>query len=998
MSNRNLFRYLATTTALVPIATCTLAVPDANANPQGGEVVAGEATISTPQPNTLVVKQGTDKAIINWQKFNIAAGETTRFKQPHGDAWTLNRVIGSQDPSRILGTLEANGNVVIVNPDGVHFGPGSRVDVNRLIATTSDISNDNFMSGNMIFDQPGHHTASVVNEGNISIKDYGLSAFVAPAVRNSGVITARLGTISLASGNTFTIDPYGDGLVKLTIDDEIKNHVYDVATGQKVSDLVKNEGTLKADGGTVAMSAATARLAVNSVVNNTGVIEANTIEHRNGKIILGAATQVSKVAGAPRQVVRVSGTIKAAYQPITRVTVPSPSPRRGGEIEITGETIVSDGATIDASGADGGGKVLIGGDYLGGSPAAHNILSYGFTLEDREIPTATFVALDEDTTITADATDYGNGGKVVVWSDEATLSDATITARGGQFGGNGGFIETSGRYLQVSKAADASAPNGLAGTWLLDPYDMFIRNTIGDSNVNSTNTTIVPGINGTRYFPTGSPSVISTTTIQTALNNGNNVQVTNRGVAAGGETGNIYLEDSITKTLGGDVFFNIASYNDIIISAGVFVTSTSGKMDFHLYATDGAITGNSVGQIFTNGGVFLMEARDGINVTSPQDMPENTVISTRSGPSPTGGMNVNVTFDDDHISYSHANNKFTFAAGAIRLADQTASSGLELHLGDFRIELANNAVNVLNSRSLTFRSFADVPFGATANAGLDGQPEIVSDGPLQFTIAFRDGLPEIVPVIERQVTGLQNCPPLACIPTGPSGQRLIDAYVNPGVPGTPVDPVPLVTVGQATLDPTFQIANTTPQQISFVDRFVSDSEKLPVYLPVGRPISSAFAKIIDTVLEKTNLDHNEKAQDIRNAIVSAWDFALQAKVGEENGYLLAHERAAYDWGWEVGDPSVVRVARNILEEIQYTSILLGDNLPTRATKVIWQNTIEKWLGTNGKSYVADDAYLDDYQMDIELAIAGAIARQNGYYNFNGYIEILDNQMRVEQLR
>src|SRR6056297_1158989 len=235
-------KYTSALTSITAIAT--LFAGPVLANPKGGKVVAGAAEVSAPDPTKLLIDQSTDRSIINWDSFNIDAGETTQFKVPNADSWTLNRVVGSQSPSLVYGSIVSNGNTIIVNPDGMHFGSGSTVDVNRLIASTADITNDDFMAGQLTFGIEGNQSASIVNEGVISAADYGLAALVAPSVRNSGVITARLGTVGLSAGNSFTIDPYGDGLIKLAIGDEITNEVYDVATGDTVSDLVKNDGTL----------------------------------------------------------------------------------------------------------------------------------------------------------------------------------------------------------------------------------------------------------------------------------------------------------------------------------------------------------------------------------------------------------------------------------------------------------------------------------------------------------------------------------------------------------------------------------------------------------------------------------------------------------------------------------------------------------------------------------------------------------------------------------
>ncbi len=467
--------WLKSSTALTTVFLVLVGTPTTMlANPKGGKVVAGQATISQPNATTVEIQQHTQKAIVDWRSFNIAPNETTKIVQPNSSAWILNRINGAHNPTVIQGRLEANGNVAIVNPDGIVFSKGSRVDVHSLIATTSNISNNDFMAGRMNFNQPGNAGASVINEGNISIGDYGLGAFVAPGVRNSGVITARFGSISLASGNIFTLDLYGDGLINLAIDDEITKEVIDVATGKPMSDLVKNEGTIKANGGIVALKAATARRVVNSVINNTGVIEANTIEEKDGMIIMGAQTASTKTPSAPRQRVKVSGRLIASTRP-TRIAIPTARPQHGGKIEITGESIELRNALLKATGAFGGGTILIGGDYMGGNGDPAIVAEYNIPLEGKPVPTATFVNIAENVTINADATDNGKGGKVIVWSDYTTTVQGTISARGGANGGDGGFVETSGKYfIDASANVDASATIGKAGTWLLDPETLTI--------------------------------------------------------------------------------------------------------------------------------------------------------------------------------------------------------------------------------------------------------------------------------------------------------------------------------------------------------------------------------------------------------------------------------------------------------------------------------------------------------------------------------------------
>src|ERR1019366_2210675 len=312
--------------------------------------------------STVTVTQQTNSAIINWNTFNIGTGEKTNIFQPSSSSVQLDRVTGGLGPSQILGSLWSNGRVFLVNPDGILFGGSAAVDTAGFLATTHDIKNADFMAGHYNFLIPGSPSASIVNQGTITAQSGGFAALVAPGVRNSGTITATLGTVSLAAGNAFTLDFYGDKLITLGVTDSIAATVKDVATGQPLGALVKNEGTLKANGGRVELTAASARQVVDSVINTTGVIEANTIGTHNGMIVLSAATAATKPAGAPTQTVKVSGTLSAAGKA---------AGTKGGTIQATGENIAVTGATIDASGVAGGGNGNIGGGRQGQGPLQH---------------------------------------------------------------------------------------------------------------------------------------------------------------------------------------------------------------------------------------------------------------------------------------------------------------------------------------------------------------------------------------------------------------------------------------------------------------------------------------------------------------------------------------------------------------------------------------------------------------------------------------------------
>jgi trimeric autotransporter adhesin len=261
---------------LKPISTSLLAAfgltlgAFAFANPTGGNVTSGSATI-TNNGTTTTINQSSNSAIINWQNFSIGANETVNFKQNSSSSVALNRVIGS-DPSVILGNLNANGKVFLVNGNGVVFGKGAQVNVGGLVASTRNISDADFNAGNYKF--TGNSSASVINNGNIQTSEGGYVALLGATVQNNGSISAKLGTVALAAGDELTLDIVGDGLTSVRIDKGTLNT------------LIENGGLIQANGGQVYLTAQAANQALNSVVNNTGVIQAQTIENKDGKILL----------------------------------------------------------------------------------------------------------------------------------------------------------------------------------------------------------------------------------------------------------------------------------------------------------------------------------------------------------------------------------------------------------------------------------------------------------------------------------------------------------------------------------------------------------------------------------------------------------------------------------------------------------------------------------------------------------------------------------------
>ena len=291
-------------TAISGLAGSLALASPAYALPSAGVVSAGSAAIASTA-STLTVKQTTQNAAINWQGFSIGQGETVQFVQPSTSSVALNRVLGP-DPSTILGSLSANGKVFLVNPNGILFGTEAQVNVAGLVASTLNITDANFMSGQYKFSGAGG--GAVLNRGSIN-SDGGFVALLGANVSNDGVISARLGAVALAAGNAVTLDVAGDGLLNVTVNEGAVNA------------LVRNGGLIRADGGHVLMTAQAAGGLLRTAVNNTGVIEAQTIENHDGTIRLLGDMQ----SGA----VNVSGTLDAS----------APSGGNGGLIETSAANV-----------------------------------------------------------------------------------------------------------------------------------------------------------------------------------------------------------------------------------------------------------------------------------------------------------------------------------------------------------------------------------------------------------------------------------------------------------------------------------------------------------------------------------------------------------------------------------------------------------------------------------------------------------------------------------
>ncbi|HET7635070.1 MAG TPA: filamentous hemagglutinin N-terminal domain-containing protein, partial [Burkholderiales bacterium] len=602
--------------------------------PTGGSVVAGSATISNPTATSRRITQSSDKAIINWQGFSIGKPNSVQFVQPGSGSVVLNRVVGD-NPSAIYGSLSANGQVFLVNPRGIYFGPGASLDVGGLVASTLDISNKDFLDGNYVFSRSdaSGSGAGVTNAGTINTRAGGYVVLAGDYANNSGVIRANVGQVALAAGNKVTLDLNGDHLINLAVNEKTLSNLAGVS----------NSGKIVADGGKVVMTAATARNLAGTVVNNTGVIQATGTVEKNGAIyLMGDGGDVSN-----------SGTLNAGGVNGGSVTVQSKTGTtlvsgdidvtgtagHGGTAQILGERVgLTDHADVNASGTTGGGTVLVGGDYQGKNAAVQNAFQ---------------TAVGSEATINADATQSGDGGKVVVWANDSTRYYGNISAKGGSQSGDGGKIEVSGKQgLAFAGSVDTTAAYGQMGTLLLDPDNINVQTGGGATYSDVSTFNAQPGTTQA-IDPSALNAVGASVTLQ-ATNNidfnsavnlatagagltaqaGNSVTV-NAGITTNNGAINLYAGDlGTTPTPGGKVAItstgalnsgganiNLLAYNGNVEVAG---TINAGAGNVTLTTAENGAAASAINDGFRDiflsgnitGNVVTLNAANGINQTA----------------------------------------------------------------------------------------------------------------------------------------------------------------------------------------------------------------------------------------------------------------------------------------------------------------------------------------------------------------------------------------------
>ena len=640
----------------------TLPALSATALPTGASLAAGQATVAQTG-NRMDIVQQTGKAILNWDTFNIGSGAAVTFRQPGADAVILNRV-ASNAPSQLLGSLSANGKVWLVNPAGIMVGQGATLDLHGFVASTLAVRDTDFLAGRMLFHATPQaaQAGAVRNDGTITTPYGGTVYLVAPDVQNHGVIRVPGGEVVLAAGASVELLDTATPGVRVAV------------TGTEGTAL--NLGRIVSTAGRIGMAGV--------LVKNSGVLNASSVVSEGGRVFL-RATKAAVADGAAQMLATGS---------------------RGGRIDITaGSVAVQGSALLDASGAAGGGSVLVGGDYQGGG----------------SLPRAQTALLGADAVLRADALDSGNGGKVVLWSDQSTMARGAISARGGAQGGDGGLVETSGlRHLSITGLrTDTTAARGKTGTLLLDPANIIIG-AVADADGAGTGVDVgalgvdpaAPVVTLDAGTYAGGTSKLTADAIATLL------ATTSVSLAA---TTDITIDTKIEKTAGGDQSLTLSAGRDIWLRQPV--NSTSGALALNLTA-GGMIQSDTFGSQSLNGGILTANAGGHLSLS-------NVVAGAVAATSTGGAVAINAPAAMT-LSGSAGTQYVVTAGGDVTLTSLTAGDGIALnandHLITFRGGTLQSGGNQSYQGSMLLNGTTTVSSGGTVdfNGQLNGIAGLLS--------------------------------------------------------------------------------------------------------------------------------------------------------------------------------------------------------------------------------------------------------------------------------
>ena len=543
----------------------------------------------------------------SFEKLGLSQGQIINFISNPKIQNILGRVTGGE-ASFVNGLIQVTGgnsNLFLINPAGIVFGENASLNIPASFTATTASSigfgNQNWLQAigenqwqtlvgtprDFVFNS--ENPGSLVNFGNLTVSPGENITLLAGTVLNTGTISAPAGNITIASVT-------GENLVRLSQDGHLLNL-------ELTSDIPQNNSTFTA-------------LSLPELLTGGNSVSASQVKvNEQGQVILTASGIT--VPTTPGTTI-LSGTID----------VSSPN-QSGGNLQLTGDRIGLINSTLNASGLTGGGTILIGGDYKG--------------LGDFPHAQKTFIS--PDSFINANALDTGNGGRVIIWSEDLTQVYGNIQVRGGIQNGNGGFVETSSRgILDINTAPDISAPVGLGGTWLLDPNNIdIVDDTRGNTNLNQN-----PLPTGELLFNTSDDNGrLSVFVLKSALSEGN-VVVETGDVGTNSQDGNITFQTSLDfDGIGGERSLTLNAAGNIILNGQTIrdsIPNDSDKLNLNFNAD---FENNNNGAIYiknatldTKGGDFTATGRGNALFHSGVWI-DNSQINTLGGNITLDGIAVN---------------------------------------------------------------------------------------------------------------------------------------------------------------------------------------------------------------------------------------------------------------------------------------------------------------------------------------------------------------------
>jgi filamentous hemagglutinin family protein len=538
-----------------------------NILPTNGVVTSGAASIRQSGAD-LSVTQNSSRAIVNWGSFSIGPSNGVTFDQPNASSAILNRVTGSTT-STIAGQLQGNGQVYLVNPNGIAITKTGAVQVGGgFVASTLGIADNDFNKGTLNFGGKGA-SAGVSNAGSIAAAPGGFVGLLGGTVANSGVVSVPLGKVAMGSGEQATLNLTGDNFLQVAVPTNTRT-----ADGQALIDV---SGKVRAAGGSVQLRAATVAQAIRNAVNVPGELSVTSARARGGSIILGGGDggDVSVTGRLKASGRTAAGTIAIGGHDVAlrQAKLAAASAKgHGGTVTVTGTNAVSlVSSLVDASGATAGGAIRIGGDLHGAS----------------DLTSAQTTTIDSASTLNASASASGDGGTVAVWSTGTTSVHGAISAQGGPRGGDGGQIETSGESVDFAGlSVNASSPHGKAGTWLVDPDDLTVDGAAATTIQNSLN---------------GGTGVTLQTTSATASGPGN--------ISSG--AGDINVDAAISWST--SALLTLSAFHSIVVNAPITISGSGGL---------NLTTNNNVGGTSSGDGALTFTMGQGsVQFTTPAAEP-----------------------------------------------------------------------------------------------------------------------------------------------------------------------------------------------------------------------------------------------------------------------------------------------------------------------------------------------------------------------------------------